>query len=52
MQANAPSGERVVNWLPSPKGPFRLVFRAYLPGPAFLDGSFRLPPVEATEVVP
>jgi hypothetical protein len=52
VQPKEPSGERAVNWLPSPKGPFTLVFRAYLPKPEFLDGSFRLPPVEATEVVP
>ena len=52
VQPVAPSGERVVNWLPSPKGPFTVIFRAYLPGQAFLDGSFRLPPVEATEVIP
>jgi len=52
VQATAPSGERVVNWLPSPKGSFVLIFRAYLPGPAFLDGSFRLPPVQVTELIP
>ncbi|QYE34095.1 DUF1254 domain-containing protein [Polymorphobacter sp. PAMC 29334] len=52
VQPLAPSGERVVNWLPSPKGPFRLIFRAYLPKAGFLDGSFKLPPVEATEVIP
>lgn len=47
VQTGRPSGERVVNWLPAPAGPFRLVFRAYLP-----KGEIRLPPVEATEVVP
>ena len=52
VQPLAPSGERVVNWLPSPKGPFRLIFRAYLPKAGLLDGSFKLPPVEATEVIP
>ncbi|MGI4879303.1 MAG: DUF1254 domain-containing protein [Janthinobacterium lividum] len=52
VQPAAPSGERVVNWLPSPKGPFRLIFRAYLPKAGLLDGSFKLPPVEATEVIP
>lgn len=52
VQPLAPSGERVVNWLPSPKGRFTLIFRAYLPKPAFLDGSFKLPPVAATEVIP
>jgi hypothetical protein len=52
VQPLAPSGERVVNWLPSPKGRFVLIFRAYRPGDALLDGSVRLPPVTATEVIP
>lgn len=52
VQRGRPSGERVVNWLPAPPGRFKLVFRAYLPGPAMLDGSFRLPPVAVTEAVP
>ncbi len=52
VQPKPPSGERIVNWLPSPKGPFVVVFRAYLPKAGFLDGSFRLPPVAVTEVIP
>jgi len=52
VQPKEPSGERAVNWLPSPKGPFTVIFRAYLPKPEFLDGTFKLPPVEATEVIP
>lgn len=52
VQPAAPGGERVVNWLPSPKGAFALVFRAYLPRAEFLDGSFRLPPVTVGEVIP
>ena len=52
VQPVAPSGERVVNWLPTPAGPFRLVFRGYLPTGALLDGSFRLPPVVAADPVP
>ena len=52
VQPKEPSGERAVNWLPSPKGPFRLLFRAYLPKAEFLDGSFKLPPVEVTEIIP
>ena len=52
VQSGKPSGERVVNWLPAPKGAFRLVWRAYLPKVELLDGSFRLPPVAATEPVP
>jgi hypothetical protein len=49
IQTNAPTGERVVNWLPAPPGKFVLVWRAYLPKPELLDGSFRLPPVAVTE---
>jgi hypothetical protein len=52
IQNSKPSGERVVNWLPAPKGPFVLMFRAYLPGPAMLDGRFRLPPVLEGEAIP
>ncbi|GGD98682.1 phosphatidylserine decarboxylase [Polymorphobacter glacialis] len=52
VQAAKPEGERVVNWLPAPKGKFVMVFRGYLPRAPLLDGSFRLPPVEVGEVVP
>jgi hypothetical protein len=52
VQATRPEGERVVNWLPAPKGKFVLVWRAYLPRAPLLDGSFHLPPVEIGEVVP
>ena len=52
VQATKPGGERAVNWLPAPKGPFKLVFRGYLPGPALLDGSFHLPPVTPGEPIP
>ena len=52
VQAEKPTGERAVNWLPAPKGKFVLVFRGYLPRASFLDGSFRLPPVVKSEVVP
>lgn len=52
IQNPKPSGERVVNWLPAPKGPFVLIFRAYLPGAGLLDGSVRLPPVTEDEMIP
>lgn len=52
IQHAKPSGERVVNWLPAPKGPFVLVYRAYLPGVGLLDGSVRLPPVSEGEMIP
>ncbi|MNY44394.1 hypothetical protein D3C86_1794210 [compost metagenome] len=34
------------NWLPAPPGPFYLILRLYHPQPQFLDGSYRLPPME------
>ena len=49
IQTTPPTGERVVNWLPAPPGKFALVWRAYLPKPELLDGSFRLPPVAVSE---
>ncbi len=44
-----PGGERDANWLPAPPAPFALFMRAYLPKPALLDGSYRLPPVTALD---
>ncbi len=52
IQNNRPEGERAVNWLPAPDGPFILIFRAYLPKAEMLDGSFRLPPVTESERIP
>jgi len=52
VQVATPSGERVVNWLPAPKGKFKLIFRAYLPGPALLDGTLHLSPVTTSELIP
>lgn len=52
IQSTRPEGERVVNWLPTPEGPFVLIFRAYLPKSEMLDGSFRLPPVVLSERIP
>lgn len=52
IQSGRPTGERVVNWLPAPSGPFVLIFRAYLPQAELLDGSFRLPPVTRAEPIP
>jgi hypothetical protein len=40
-----PGPERQANWLPAPAGPFTMTLRAYLPGPAVLNGDYRLPPV-------
>ena len=40
-----PPGPRE-NWLPAPAGGFYLILRLYHPQPAFLDGSYRMPPLE------
>ncbi|RYF91985.1 MAG: DUF1254 domain-containing protein [Caulobacteraceae bacterium] len=41
-----PGGERSANWLPAPKtGPFTVTWRGYLPGPALLNGEWRLSPI-------
>lgn len=34
------------NWLPAPEGGFYLILRLYHPQDAFLNGSYRLPPLE------
>jgi hypothetical protein len=47
MSRQRPSGARAANWLPTPQeGPFGVVFRAYLPQAAFLDGEYSLPPLQ------
>lgn len=44
LQADAPTD--TANWLPAPRGPFVITFRAYLPQPAMLNHSWRLPAVQ------
>lgn len=46
IRISARRPDDTANWLPAPSGPFRLTFRGYLPGPALLGGTFRLPAVE------
>lgn len=45
IQRMAPAGHES-NWLPTPSGAFKLMLRAYLPGPAVLDGKYHVPPVK------
>ena len=43
---NTPSpGSESTNWLPAPTGNFLLFLRVYEPGPAILNGSYKVPPV-------
>lgn len=45
IQKERPPGP-VANWLPVGDGPFMLIARLYEPGPAVLDGRYRLPAIE------
>ena len=47
LQTAAPPGHET-NWLPAPRGDFKLWLRAYEPDAAVLTGAYRVPPV--TEV--
>ena len=44
----SPGNEKEGNWLPAPAGPFWLVMRAYGPGKAILDKTWKMPPVTRT----
>ncbi len=46
IQNTAPT-EHESNWLPAPRGAFKLMLRAYVPGRAVLDGEYHVPPVTA-----
>ena len=47
MSAARPADAKAAaNWLPAPRGAFRPLLRLYAPGPAVLDGSYRLSPIE------
>ncbi len=48
MQHGAPDNPLAANWLPTPAGPFRPSFRAYLARPALLSLKWRLPAIERT----
>ncbi|MEO6942863.1 MAG: DUF1214 domain-containing protein [Terrimesophilobacter sp.] len=50
IQPDSPSGHEQ-NWLPTPAGNFKLMLRAYLPGPAILDGTYRVPQVVKAQAV-
>jgi hypothetical protein len=49
LQAASPGKGKEANWLPAPKGKFKLVMRIYSPGgtpTSILDGSWTPPPVK------
>lgn len=52
LQADSPGEGREANWLPAPRGEFKLVLRVYGPSktrPSILDGSWTPPPVMRAE---
>ena len=53
IQADSPGRDKQANWLPAPKGVFKLVLRVYGPSktsPSILDGSWTPPPVKKVEI--
>ena len=49
IQHEAPGGDKDANWLPAPKGQFRMVFRGYQPKADILDYRFQMPGVERVQ---
>lgn len=45
LQAEPPGKKLMANWLPTPRGPFNLFLRAYLPDQALQEQSYAPPPV-------
>lgn len=50
MQSEAPEDGTIGNWLPTPKGPFEVSLRAYLPHKSIRDGEWMPPPLESVEL--
>ena len=46
IQHASPPREMESNWLPSPAGPFAVTMRLFMPKEAFLNGEWKLPPIE------
>jgi hypothetical protein len=45
IQPESPGAETEANWLPAPKGPFKLVMRLYGPKAEALNGTWTVPPL-------
>ncbi len=46
IQAENPGGNKQVNWLPAPKGPFILMLRLYWPDEPVLNGTWKPPAIK------
>jgi hypothetical protein len=49
LQATSPGKDKESNWLPTPKAPFYMLFRMYLPKIEALNGQYELPGVVKTK---
>lgn len=49
VQSESPGADKEANWLPAPKGPFKIVMRLYGPKPEAVNGTWKLPPLQAVE---
>lgn len=47
VQHESPGQDKESNWLPAPKGAFQLCWRMYAPKSAALDGTWKLPALQA-----
>lgn len=45
LQHEAPTPDKMANWLPTPAGAFRPILRTYQPGESILDDSYQLPDI-------
>ncbi|MEB0048279.1 MULTISPECIES: DUF1254 domain-containing protein [unclassified Pseudomonas] len=43
VQHSEPVGDKKINWLPAPHGPFYAVLRIYLPKPEVVNGEWKIP---------
>jgi hypothetical protein len=46
IQNESPGKDKEANWLPAPKGPFRMFLRLYYPKPEALDGKWNAPKLD------
>ena len=46
LSATKPKGVPKYNWVPTPEGTFKILFRMYWPKESILDGSYTLPNIE------
>lgn len=49
IQPESPGEDKEANWLPAPKGPFKLVMRLYGPKEEALTGEWKQPPLKRAE---